>query len=82
MENKQASRYYSGHLFISFITRHGLPTATTVTVIKTKNPPLRTMDQDLMFSQRNNPYCDLLILVSARKGKPIFQLNKINLILI
>ena len=28
----------------------------TVSPTQQKDPPLRTMDQDLMFSQRNNPY--------------------------
>ena len=31
------------------------------------------MDQDLMFSQRNNPYCDLLKISAA--NLKIFQIN-------
>ena len=49
--------------------------ATTISVTATpaiqisaqqKSPPLRTMDKDLMFSQRNNPYCDLLKISAAK----------------
>ena len=32
----------------------------SIELLNNKSPPLRTMDWDLMFSQRNNPYCDLL----------------------
>ena len=35
-------------------------------LMKTKSPPLRTMDRNLMFSQRNNPYCDLLKISAAK----------------
>ena len=33
------------------------------------------MDQDLMFSQRNNPYCDLL-KISAAKIKFFYENTK------